>query len=98
MYMYVCIYVFICVYIHMHAYMYLSAYLSIHMSLQPTDFIFTFVYACVSVSICHVYAHAYLSQEKAVGPLELEFQIIVSFPMWVLETEFFSNRRETSLK
>lgn len=65
-----------CVYICMHACMYLSAYLSIHMSLQPTDFIFTFVYACVSVSICHVCAHAYLSQEKAVGPLELELLLL----------------------
>ena len=36
-----------------------------------------------------MYAHAYLSQEKAVGPLELEFQIILSFPMWCWKLNSF---------
>lgn len=94
-YMYLCVCMYACMYVSTH---HLSASLSIHTFLQSTGFIFIYICACVSVSICHVCAHAYLSQEKTSAPLELEFQITVSCSVWVLETEFPSNGRESSLK
>ena len=38
--------------------------------------------------VCHVYAGTYTGQKKASDPLELELQVVMSHPTWVLGTEF----------
>lgn len=55
---------------------------------------FSFSFMCVCVSACVytmcvravVHVKAYGGQKKWLDPLELEIQVIVSYPMWVPET------------
>lgn len=48
-------------------------------------YVFVWLYACVDAS-------AHRLQKRALGPLVLEFQVVVSHLMWVLRTKTGSSR------
>lgn len=57
-----------------------------------------FVHVCVSMSIHHRHVDAPEGQKRVLGPLELEleFQVALSCPVWVLGTKLWSSGRAVS--
>lgn len=59
-------------------------------------FIYKYMYICIlciCVSICHVCAGTWRSQNRASDPLELELPAVVGCPIWVLRNELRSSGR-----
>lgn len=59
---------------------------SLYISLPIYSFIFYLcVFMCVCVRVCHMYVNAHIGQKRALDPLDLELQAVVSHLIRVLE-------------
>lgn len=67
-------------------------------SVKMTVYLFCFmfklyVYVCVCVWVCAHECKCWQRPERALGPPELELQMVLNHPTWILGTEFRSSAR-----
>ena len=58
------------------------------------------MYVCVCGHTCrfvHMSTSAHKDQKRTSAPLELEYQQVVGYPMWMLATELWSSAKASSV-
>lgn len=56
-------------------------------------FIYTYLYVCICGNIFHLHAYAHGVQKRALGPLDLGLQAVLSYPTWVLRNKLKASGR-----